>query len=445
MRMTTAVDIGGAGERAWLAVGLATLGLAILAFMERPVFGAAVLVLPLAPLAVLQPRWAFLAVVLALAFDDISGIGEVGSATTLTRLLGVGAIGAWFLHVIDRRQPLRLGKPGAWLAAYVAFAVASIAWAPDPVETRQALQTLVQLFLLYLMTVHLCASPRTLGLAADVLLAGAVVVAVLVLGKLPVGDAGRATLQFGESLVNQNYVAAGLVFPAVIAAARGTRTSPAGLLRLAAIVPIAIAIFATGSRGGGVALLCGLAAIALQRGRAAVQLAVAGAAVIAIATAVLPSQYADRMWQRWQHSDEDRLSGRLDIWKVGAAMATDNPVLGVGYAGFRDDFYAYMRETDVDPRWALLNDRGERVAHNVYLAAAAELGAVGIALLVGGLVAHARALRAAARRRPHDPLLLGLGAALVSLVICGATVDLLGTKVAWLVLGMASGAARGNA
>jgi O-antigen ligase len=100
-----------------------------------------------------------------------------------------------------------------------------------------------------------------------------------------------------------------------------------------------------------------------------------------------------------------------------------------------------MLETPVDPHFALTHARGTRSAHNIYLGALAELGACGAALLAAILIAHGRAARRAQRRiRTGDGLEARLGVALVAvfaaILLIGGTLDLLNTKLPWMLLAL---------
>jgi O-antigen ligase len=146
-------------------------------------------------------------------------------------------------------------------------------------------------------------------------------------------------------------------------------------------------------------------------------------------------------------AEDDRLSGRLDIWRVGLAMVADRPLQGTGFAGFRDAFYEYMLETPVDPKFALIHSRGNRVAHNIYLSTLAELGLAGGALFGLALAAHVRTawqLRRAAMEvgdAEAEDVALALLAALVTLLVGGACTELLLSKTPWFLLATVQGAA----
>ena len=431
----------GNGAMAWIGIASFLLLLGLAGFLVHPVLGVGVLALLGAPVFVLSPRYALLLVLAILPLDALTSIDE-GGMLSLTRLLGLALLGGWVLHLLVERRRVRIA-PGAWrLGAYVAFAAVSVGWAADPGVSMRAVATLVQLLLLAIMAADVLREPQDVERAIDVLLASTVVVALLVLFQMA-PDAKRATLVFAGDKLNSNYLAATLVFPAIAAVGLGARVGTAwGWLRLAAVVPIALALFLTGSRGGGVAFVGGLLLIgALRRGRH-VGLVVAAIVLAVLLPVVVPQSTADRLWSRYTTAEQDRLSGRVDIWRVALAMAKDNPVQGTGYGGFSDAFYHYMLLTPVDPYFARAHSRGNRASHNIYLGTLAELGVIGFVLLGAALVTHGRSLwraRLAAFRR-RDPAIARLTLALLgvfaSLLLFGSTIDLLSIKAPWVWLAM---------
>jgi hypothetical protein len=87
--------------------------------------------------------------------------------------------------------------------------------------------------------------------------------------------------------------------------------------------------------------------------------------------------------------------GRSELWQAALADLEAHPLLGSG-AGSYEEYWLGHRPTPLRVR----------DAHNLYLETAAELGPVGLALLVVGLAAPLVALRGA-RRHPLVPALAG--------------------------------------
>jgi len=429
------------GTLPWLVGAVALLAGGLIAFLVDPRLGLVVAAVPLAPLLVLRPEYGLYLLFAVVPFDAVAALSEDEGASTLTRLLGIAVLGAWVIHLLGNRRSVRLGTAGTVLMAYVVFAATSIAWSVDTSVTKTALRTLVQLATLYVMVANVLRTPQQMRRALDVLLVATTVLAVFVLVQAP-GGAIRARLTYGTHEMNPNYVAAALALPAAAALGLGRDRGPLGWWRFAAVVPICIALFITGSRGGGIALASGLLAIALVRPGRGIWGAVAALAVVLLLPAVLPQQTVDAMWERYSHAEQDRFSGRFDIWRVGLAMVADRPLEGTGIGGFPVAFYQYMTETPVDFQFARENSRGNRAAHNVYLGTLAELGVIGSALLVVGLAAHGLAARRAQRRaaagRDRDAARLGVAlvGVFAAMLVMGGSIDLLGTKLPWMLLGL---------
>ena len=424
--------------------GVLLLLLGAAAFYVSPKFGLAALGLPALPLLVLYPAHALLVFVAAMPFDAVAALLP-DRTLSLTRLLGIGVLAAWGVWVLVNRVRVRLSAPGLLLLGYVAFAALSFFWADNAEATRTQLRTLAQLFLLYLVTANLVSHLPSLERTLNVLIAATALLGLLVLWQLPSAGASRATFTYGEQSFNPNYLAAALVMPAVAAVALGRARGPFGWWRLLAVVPICAGIVASGSRGGIVGLVAGMAVLALARPRLGVRAAGVVVLLLLALPLVLPASMLDQLVARFTEAGSDRLSGRLDIWKVAFAMIGDRPFQGTGFACFRDAFYRYMATAGVDPHWALQNSWGGRVAHNVYLGTLAELGVVGLALLLGAFTAHGLgALRAWRHARATGDAYLGVLALallcmLASFLVFANSIDFMMRKNPWVMLGMIQG------
>jgi hypothetical protein len=102
-------------------------------------------------------------------------------------------------------------------------------------------------------------------------------------------------------------------------------------------------------------------------------------------------------------------SGRIDLWRVALSTAESRPVLGVGAGVFE-------RYWQKDDRWSFK----ARDAHNLYLETLAEVGPIGLALLVAAL-GVALAACVATRREPL--VATGFGALLAYAVHAGVDWD----------------------
>ncbi|SFQ99559.1 O-antigen ligase [Lentzea waywayandensis] len=182
------------------------------------------------------------------------------------------------------------------------------------------------------------------------------------------------------------------------------------LLLLGAVLVAGAA--ATFSRGGGIALACALVWLIVRRGLP-VRAVVVTAAVTGVAALVFASTAQaelSRALQEKSHIAGTNADTRMLRWQAASRMLADNPVLGVGPGGFRQEYAAAGHNAEIDEQTP--------VAHNLFLEVAAELGVPGFALLIGliaiGFVASERALRRVADRREAVAVQAALIAVLVA-------------------------------
>jgi O-antigen ligase len=429
-----------------VGIGALLLLLGSMAYFVNPLFGAATLGLPVAPLFLMYPAQAMMLLVGVMPFDNVAGLLS-DKTLSLTRLLGLAVIGGWAVWVLANRARVRLTVPGLLLGGYVAFALFSYFWTQNPTAASPQLMTLLQLFMLYVMSANLMTHLPTLERTANALIVSTAILGLLVIlqGGSYGSHADRATFSYGDQSFNPNYLAAALVLPAVLAAGLGRTRGQFGWWRLAALLPIGAGILASGSRGGIVGFVAGIAFLVVARPQLGVK-ALGGLLVLATAAPlIMPGVMLDHLIARFSTAGSDRLSGRVDIWKVAWAMISDHPIRGTGFAGFEGSFYQYMNTAGVDPMFGLEHFRGNRASHNVYISTLAELGVFGFFLLLAAFAAHGwqtfRVWRL--HTRYGDPrvaaIALGLCCTFVSVLVFGNTIDLMTRKEPWVVLGMMQG------
>jgi O-antigen ligase len=100
----------------------------------------------------------------------------------------------------------------------------------------------------------------------------------------------------------------------------------------------------------------------------------AGGIVVLIVMITLPDNFWERMQtiQTYEEEEDSSALGRLHFWEVALAMAQAHPVFGIGYNAYN---LAYDNYDFSHGQYG----RGRSV-HNAFLAVAAELGYVGLAL-----------------------------------------------------------------
>ncbi len=247
--------------------------------------------------------------------------------------------------------------------------------------------------------------------------------------------AGQALLALGQGLVagqlrpagtfvNPNFLAGFLAVAILLVlgdAFRGAEgggreagerpAHPVALRRAAGIAEAAIllaGLLVTGSRGGVLALVAGLAVLLGLRSLRVLALVTA----LAVAgLALVPNPIVGRL-QRLEEDDPFAWT-RFSIWKSAAAMALDHPFTGIGVGQY--EYVSPRYAFPVPSHWAKHTHVAEN-AHNDYLQAAAELGFPGLLLMLAAAGIVAAATVAAVRRAPPErratlaPLAAGLAA-----------------------------------
>ena len=128
-------------------------------------------------------------------------------------------------------------------------------------------------------------------------------------------------------------------------------------------------IFVTVSRGGALGLMAALGFTFYDRGTFSLRLFLAPALAVVVVGMLLLAGVNDRSSGAFKAGQLDESAqGRLDMWGSGIRMGVRNPIFGVGFGQFPENFESYARSPVV---W------GQRDAHNSFIKAAAETGLVG--------------------------------------------------------------------
>jgi O-antigen ligase len=347
-------------------------------------------------LVVLADLAAGVALFTALTFFELLP-GIAGPALSFTKLAGLALAISWLAILTTRHETASLdffrGHPaiGAVLASLIAWVALSVVWAESPTSAVEFLYRFILNAILFLIvfTAIRTREDAIAVFAAFVIGATAAVAYGFLLADVdpvPYGQAARLT---GGETQNANELASTLVAALVLCGGLLAVSPRSPILRGAIICAAAVAgigILLTVSRGGMVALGASLLAAVIFGGRWRMKAAVTGsviAAVVIVYFAFLaPSEARDRI------TKTEGGTGRTDIWKVGWRMVEAEPLHGVGAGNFPVTSIHYL----IAPG-PLLEDQfivdTPKVAHNVYLGVLAELGAVGLSLLlvlVGSLV-----------------------------------------------------------
>lgn len=180
--------------------------------------------------------------------------------------------------------------------------------------------------------------------------------------------------------------------------ALGLALHASGIRRVAALLPLLVlvpALYLTESRGAWLALVAGTSAIAAYGVKVRRAWKLAGLGLVALVATVATIATGG--------ADAEQLAGenRVHYWRVAWDQYEANPMLGSG-AGTYVDYWLNNRP----------NDTFARSAHSLYLQSLAELGPIGLALVVIALVLPLLVL---ARRR--DAVTVAAGSAYLAFAL----------------------------
>lgn len=362
-------------------------------------------------------------------FDHIA-ISSIPFARTLSSLFGLLLTG---LFIWSRRSSFRIHRgPQLFAFCFVLLMIVHEIWrvlAGEPTQVFHLMQW-VQILILFIIFVELSRDPRAL-----VFIWMAVVVAVLFMavshifnipGMSVEHESGRAGFA-GVNFNRQAYwYAMAIVTVLLIVIEMWRRMGLLVLaLFLAALAILCYALLSTGSRGGLLSLVSGLAVLLTlsfkKRNQLAYFIILPPLLLGGLATVFISGLAVDRL-SAVVEGEED--GGRLVIWEAASDMLFDRPLTGYG-PRFQEDLGGLTRPGRV------IN------THNSFLQPALAFGLPGFVLwaaLVGAVF-----LRAWSNRR------YAVGALFCSLIVCSMVSGLVGdlgfNRFFWVMLSVAANVA----
>jgi O-antigen ligase len=307
---------------------------------------------------------------------------------SLTKGAGAVLAGSWLAVILSQRGARRdFSAQQPWLmaalVAFLAWNVMSVLWAQSPAAVFKSTERYALDALLVPIVFWAVRDRRHVVWIFGVFVVGAVLSVLwgLTQGKVSGGAAAAQVGRLSGANVEANVLATLLVVCTVFSSALVLihRQAPvARTLALLAALGAMAAFFGTFSRGGlislGVVILVGC--VYAGRARPAFVALVVAAVVVG---AFFLGNDTSRTVQRLTSTNT---RGRADIWKVGLRMVRANPVVGVGSGNY----------TVVERDYLLTEpgsiQRGDLIvttplpAHNIYLHVLAEMGIIGLVLLL---------------------------------------------------------------
>ena len=389
----------------------------------------------------IHPPALLLILILAVLIEAIA----VGGVTT-SRLLAPLALLVTFATLVRGTSRLRLAPPFWWAIAYGVWALASALWTVSFDATLYGLGSLAIALTFMVAFATLLESERDLrrvlvALALGGLIFGAYEMYSFIVGGVYHSDPGGT----GDANFFAQYQI--VTIPLLIAYSSVVRTREARLALYVVIAVVIGSVMTSLSRGGVLALLVVAVLLLLLPARAVFrsrkQKLVAFAALVA-ATVLVFSVTSASVVPRIEtiFAPGETGAGRTNIWRGAATSIGEDPLLGVGFYGFKSVSNELMLRTPgVDLLTYDLRPDGIEV-HNAFLGSLAELGVLGLVLFLGLVVSTGRQLRrvsAQARRqgnvflaRVSNALLLGLlGWSAAAMFLSAET-----SRSLWILIGL---------
>lgn len=385
--------------------------------------------LPLIALCVVRsPLATFLALYIVLVPIDDGLV--VGQGLTVTKLVGFALGITAIVRLIRTRPRVRVPYAVFGWTAILSYMTLSILWGINPDSSTQEIVTIFSEFALLVIVVVVPKDASELRAIIFGTIASGAVVGILsiVFSRHEIsnaaGQVGRLYLSFGGSTLDPNRFGASLLLPvAMTVGALGQSRGRARFALWACLALTLVAVYLSASRGTMLALIA-MAIVGILASRHRVALGSVLAAGIGLLL-VIPSEITRRLFSEGTIASG---AGRLDIWRVAVEIFRGHWLLGTGVGTFipaydRAFFLAY------EPQFA----GWSRDPHSLLLSTAAELGLVGIVIMLVGLILQYRSARLIGADHPYPWLQTVFRAAFLGLLVASFFVDVLSTKFAWLL------------
>jgi hypothetical protein len=372
-------------------------------------------------------RWPLVLLLAVAALIPIEEVTLLQGFGTISRAVGILFAVCYGLPRLTRLN-LAVIPIAGW--AYLAWALASLAWSLGTDAASAKLISLVQLFMIALLTADFVVQRPSI--VRPVLWAYSVsAAATAVIGVAAYLGQGLATTR-AVGIDNQDSANfAALLIPALVFGLYEALNGSRRLLGAGITILTAAGIVVSGTRGAWVACTVVILLVVLPQLSARRRVvALVTMAVVAVAVYQVPG-VAELVAERTGNAVSSGGAGRTDIWTVGVANFEKSPIVGVGYANFPVAFTTQaILDTGVGLKWLELTGRGP---HNIIVGTAVELGVVGLVLLVGFL-------GPLIARRGWGPNAATVQAALMGLMTAALFLDILSNrKQVWLMIGLAAG------
>ncbi len=413
----------------WIVAALLAVGMGAVATYQplaivfaAAAAGASALVI----VAFSEPRWVLLAhLFLVLTYAPIILSSNFGVPVTLQSLVFLLLIGVIVRAAVGAERP-PLTREVAGLVVLLGAMLVSLAFAQDRVRGVSRVSDFVSVALMAFLILTLVDDVRWLrrsmwAFTGGIGFLGALAVLQQLTHTYSFDYFGFATIAEGDrdlarsaGPTDPNFFAQLLLVSAVFAVYLGfaSRRLPVRALAAGIAVTSAAAMLFTYSRGALLATAAVLVVAAiLRKVRASILLGV-GAAVLATAVIVLPTDAKQRFLDIVSpgssgiaHSSDSSVANRFAENLAAIHMLRDYPLIGVGPGNYSARYKEYSQQIGLDTR-AEERPGVEQAAHSLYLEALSELGVLGAGVFFAIIVlAFLGALRARSQLSGGDRLM----------------------------------------
>lgn len=321
-----------------------------------------------------------------------------------------------------------------FLLTIAVWMLVSALWALDQRTAMQSMPTYAALFLLYAVLTIVPISAAEFRLLLFLVVAGGLAAAAYGVNTFyhhqliaENGTTARLVLQVGSTRIDPNHFGNALLFPAAVITMWTLRTShiAAKLAGLGGLTLLTVAVLFSGSRESLVGMLL-IFGYYVLRSRHRVQLAIAAAVIVPVATAVQTS-----MWTRLSTVFATGGTGRTSIWMVAFEAAKHRLLHGYGIGNFQQAYDLYYIGVHQTYPFGFSSP-----AHSLVLHYLVELGVAGLAVIACFFWVTFRSLRHVSVGSELYDYRLMLEGSLIAIAFVSLTIDLFTYKYAWLVFSM---------
>ncbi len=319
--------------------------------------------------------WLSLTVILTMSWEHFLVIPGLGSAS---RVVGILAGAFWLLTVLVTGKIRKITPFHGFIFLFILWNATSILWTIDPDRTLTQILTYFQMGILSFIIWDLYTTPAAIKAGIQVYVLGLTVPIVSTIADFiaSIGTDYALYGRYSASGSNPNttgiLLATGLplAWYLAVTVGKGKMGQVQRLVNYAYIPVIMFTIILTATR---FAIIMSLPTFIFGLGtfgKLKLGLRILMFTLLTIALFALGSLIPSASFQRLGTIDDELQGGdlndRSELWQLGIDIWLENPVIGIGSAGF---------DTAVAPIYGR-----KRAVHNSFIAIAAELGIVGVGL-----------------------------------------------------------------